>query len=812
MASSSAKMACLVVITIMGWAQAAGLNKFLAGRSLAASGVPDPHCTTGVISLKVDGKPQSCCPRYCGVCGDYESCKNVRGQASENACCASKVYENRCGNAPANICIETCSQAVPPCIMDINASTYAPDKAEVANPAPKDYVNHATHAVEIAADRNDLGIQKGKVLANVYSKVEKVYAKAEAIGKQVIAKCNKRLADFENYAKSHEAKKFSEGDSPKEFYEKVLKDVDARLKTIPNGLADAATFKKEVNAVRTDGQMKGSEMKQFSAPGQALADAAMLALKGLQGLAEKDMAWEEDVDEFHEPAIEKLHQQALGAFALSGYEQERAEAKGNKTEEAQEKAQEKKADHALEDIVGKIKSAGKESMTDSEKDFEDLQEVLSEGDTAEMVSADAAAENNALVTANDLARVHGGKHAEDKGTDGTVDTEGGDMGLPPGPDEGLALWQRVGNAANATISGDSIALQYTRWAGARVPYCFAPDVSEHVKHIMLAAMNQYKNAVPCLDFVDVGWKSGSSTDPADKQECNEKPAIFVQSNPNSGCWSYIGYIPVEHYIHYGFASQALQMHDPGCVSIGTAAHELGHALGMAHEQSRPDRDDFLKIHMDNVEPGKEHNFKIDPAGYTAVAYDVLSVMHYDGFAFAKDAKKPTMEFKSHPGDEVGQRVGLSAHDVEQVEAMYSSESSTCKSNGLAGLGCLNKPDDSGHDICSNITECSSKATEHCCACKGGIKVQCYEGQNCPTVELLPPPPPMNCIEDKTYLFSGYGYPCIYTNVCDFDVVYECPGMPCSHSVRSKAYEAATCNGDWQTLVCSATSTCKMRKA
>merc|ERR1740121_3203048 len=99
-------------------AHSASLMKSISARSLAAAGVPDPLCKTGVISLKTTDKPQSCCAGYCGECTDYETCKSVRGQDSENACCATKVYEMRCGNAPANVCLKKCSEAVPPCIMD----------------------------------------------------------------------------------------------------------------------------------------------------------------------------------------------------------------------------------------------------------------------------------------------------------------------------------------------------------------------------------------------------------------------------------------------------------------------------------------------------------------------------------------------------------------------------------------------------------------------------------------------------------------------------------------------------------------------
>ncbi len=39
---------------------------------------------------------------------------------------------------------------------------------------------------------------------------------------------------------------------------------------------------------------------------------------------------------------------------------------------------------------------------------------------------------------------------------------------------------------------------------------------------------------------------------------------------------------------------------PVCSSIGVALHEIGHILGMAHEVERSDRDDYIKIHWNNV--------------------------------------------------------------------------------------------------------------------------------------------------------------------------------------------------------------------
>ena len=75
----------------------------------------------------------------------------------------------------------------------------------------------------------------------------------------------------------------------------------------------------------------------------------------------------------------------------------------------------------------------------------------------------------------------------------------------------------------------------------------------------------------------------------------------------------------------------------------TIQHEFLHSLGAYHVQSRADRDNYIEIKWDNIYQAKKHNFKKQSNALTYdIAYDPLSIMHYEYFAFAIDKNKPTI--------------------------------------------------------------------------------------------------------------------------------------------------------------------------
>ncbi len=60
----------------------------------------------------------------------------------------------------------------------------------------------------------------------------------------------------------------------------------------------------------------------------------------------------------------------------------------------------------------------------------------------------------------------------------------------------------------------------------------------------------------------------------------------------------------------------------------TICHELGHTLGLVHEQQRSDRDNYVTILTTNIIPGQEGNFVELPDSRNETPYDFLSIMEY----------------------------------------------------------------------------------------------------------------------------------------------------------------------------------------
>ena len=75
----------------------------------------------------------------------------------------------------------------------------------------------------------------------------------------------------------------------------------------------------------------------------------------------------------------------------------------------------------------------------------------------------------------------------------------------------------------------------------------------------------------------------------------------------------------------------------------TICHELGHTLGLVHEQQRSDRDNYVTILTTNIIPGQEGNFVELPNSKNETPYDFLSIMEYSRNYLSVDLSLDTIE-------------------------------------------------------------------------------------------------------------------------------------------------------------------------
>uniref|UniRef100_A0A336KT28 Metalloendopeptidase n=1 Tax=Culicoides sonorensis TaxID=179676 RepID=A0A336KT28_CULSO len=204
-----------------------------------------------------------------------------------------------------------------------------------------------------------------------------------------------------------------------------------------------------------------------------------------------------------------------------------------------------------------------------------------------------------------------------------------------------------------------------RWPGAVIPYEVSNSFSSRARAMIVSQCLEAYHKQTCIKF---------------RPRTASDKNYLVITNERSGCWSSVG---------MNGGRQVLNLQESGCVTkVGTCIHEMMHAVGFLHEQTRTDRDSYVRVNYNNIRQGYENNFEKGKSGQIdaqGVGYDYGSVMHYNLNAFSKNGQ-PTMTVLKSTTDNVGQRDGFSKKDVAKINKMYKCNGKVSDASPESGGG------------------------------------------------------------------------------------------------------------------------------